>query len=102
MKANSFKFIVYSQKKQKEVKDAAVYTSNTAPGEMKDLSQALPDAYSPQYVEAAWYPWWEKQGFFSPEYGVSLKKYYLNKFIKFRHFYNFLKLCIFNLITKKF
>lgn len=30
----------------------------------------LPDSYSPQYVEAAWYPWWEKQGFFKPEFGV--------------------------------
>ena len=29
----------------------------------------LPDAYSPQYVEAAWYSWWEKSGFFKPEYG---------------------------------
>uniref|UniRef100_A0A672MY29 Valine--tRNA ligase n=1 Tax=Sinocyclocheilus grahami TaxID=75366 RepID=A0A672MY29_SINGR len=29
----------------------------------------LPDSYSPQYVEAAWYSWWEKQGFFKPEYG---------------------------------
>uniref|UniRef100_A0A7N6A3U3 valine--tRNA ligase n=1 Tax=Anabas testudineus TaxID=64144 RepID=A0A7N6A3U3_ANATE len=29
----------------------------------------IPDSYSPQYVEAAWYPWWEKQGFFKPEYG---------------------------------
>uniref|UniRef100_A0A8C2XH34 valine--tRNA ligase n=1 Tax=Cyclopterus lumpus TaxID=8103 RepID=A0A8C2XH34_CYCLU len=42
----------------------------TAPGEKKgDLSIPLPDSYSPQYVEAAWYPWWEKQGFFKPEYG---------------------------------
>lgn len=31
----------------------------------------MPDSYSPQYVEAAWYPWWEQQGFFRPEYGVS-------------------------------
>uniref|UniRef100_A0A7N6B0T0 valine--tRNA ligase n=1 Tax=Anabas testudineus TaxID=64144 RepID=A0A7N6B0T0_ANATE len=31
----------------------------------------IPDSYSPQYVEAAWYPWWEKQGFFKPEYGNS-------------------------------
>lgn len=30
----------------------------------------MPDAYSPQYVEAAWYSWWEKEGFFKPEYGV--------------------------------
>jgi len=33
-----------------------------------DTSFPLPDAYSPKYVEAAWYSWWEKQGFFSPEY----------------------------------
>lgn len=35
-----------------------------------DVICPLPDSYSPQYVEAAWYPWWEKQGFFKPEYGV--------------------------------
>ena len=29
----------------------------------------MPDAYSPQYVESAWYSWWEKSGFFKPEYG---------------------------------
>ena len=32
----------------------------------------MPDAYSPQYVEAAWYAWWEKSGFFKPEYGVGV------------------------------
>lgn len=56
----------------KEVKEAAVYTSNTLPGEKKDISGPLPDAYNPQYVEAAWYSWWEKEGFFTPEYGVSV------------------------------
>lgn len=61
-------FIV--QKKVKEVKESAVYTANTALGEKKDISGSMPDAYSPQYVEAAWYGWWEKQGFFKPEYGV--------------------------------
>uniref|UniRef100_A0A8C0XKF9 valine--tRNA ligase n=1 Tax=Castor canadensis TaxID=51338 RepID=A0A8C0XKF9_CASCN len=34
-----------------------------------DVSGTMPDSYSPQYVEAAWYPWWEQQGFFKPEYG---------------------------------
>uniref|UniRef100_A0A8C8VKB1 Valine--tRNA ligase n=1 Tax=Pelusios castaneus TaxID=367368 RepID=A0A8C8VKB1_9SAUR len=34
-----------------------------------DVAGPMPDAYSPQYVEAAWYPWWESQGFFKPEYG---------------------------------
>ena len=48
-----------------------MYTANTVPGEKKDISGALPDAYSPKYVEAAWYEWWEKQGFFKPDYKVS-------------------------------
>lgn len=29
----------------------------------------MPNAYSPRYVEAAWYEWWENEGFFKPEYG---------------------------------
>lgn len=33
------------------VKEAAVYEGNTKPGEKKDTSRALPDAYSPNYVE---------------------------------------------------
>ncbi|EMP27873.1 Valyl-tRNA synthetase [Chelonia mydas] len=33
-----------------------------------DTSVPLPAAYSPRYVEAAWYGWWEKEGFFKPEY----------------------------------
>lgn len=49
-----------------------MYTAGTAEGEKKDLSGPFPDAYSPQYVEAAWYSWWEKEGFFKPEYGVSI------------------------------
>ncbi|XP_049873606.1 valine--tRNA ligase isoform X2 [Pectinophora gossypiella] len=57
------------EKKAKETKESAVYTANTAPGEKKDIAGPMPDAYSPKYVEAAWYSWWEKQGFFKPEYG---------------------------------
>ena len=44
-----------------------MYTSETKPGEKKDTKCQLPDAYSPKYVESAWYEWWEKQGFFKPE-----------------------------------
>lgn len=43
---------------------------NTPVGDKKDVTCPMPDAYSPKYVEAAWYAWWEKQGFFKPEYGV--------------------------------
>ncbi|XP_013170152.1 PREDICTED: valine--tRNA ligase isoform X1 [Papilio xuthus] len=57
------------EKKAKETKESAVYSANTAPGDKKDINGPMPDAYSPQYVEAAWYAWWEKQGFFKPEYG---------------------------------
>ncbi|XP_077298663.1 valyl-tRNA synthetase [Arctopsyche grandis] len=57
------------QKKVKEVKESALYTTNTNPGEKKDVKCQMPDGYSPQYVEAAWYSWWEKSGFFKPEYG---------------------------------
>jgi len=57
------------EKPKKEEKIAAVYSSNTKIGEKKDTKCPLPDAYSPQYVESAWYSWWEKSGFFKPEYG---------------------------------
>lgn len=60
----------FQKKVIKEAKDVILYTKDTKPGEKKDLSGDFPDAYSPQYVEAAWYSWWEEQGFFKPEYGV--------------------------------
>ena len=56
---------------EEKAKSSAIYDeSRSIPGEMKDVSGALPDGYSPQYVEAAWYSWWEKSGFFKPEYGT--------------------------------
>ncbi|XP_011302810.1 valine--tRNA ligase [Fopius arisanus] len=55
--------------KKKEQKEAAVYDVVTPPGTKKNVTIPMPDAYSPQFVEAAWYPWWESQGFFKPEYG---------------------------------
>jgi len=57
------------KKEPKEVKETAKYERGTKSGDRKDTTCPLPDAYSPQYVEAAWYAWWEKQGFFKPEYG---------------------------------
>ncbi|KAM9591740.1 valine--tRNA ligase-like [Morphnus guianensis] len=58
---------------KKERRDPGVLTYDlpTPPGEKKDVSVPLPESYSPQYVEAAWYSWWERQGFFKPEYGRS-------------------------------
>uniref|UniRef100_A0A673IST2 Valine--tRNA ligase n=1 Tax=Sinocyclocheilus rhinocerous TaxID=307959 RepID=A0A673IST2_9TELE len=65
-------FCLLQQKKARpEKKELGVVTYNipTPPGEKKDVLSPLPDSYSPQFVEAAWYSWWEKQGFFKPEYG---------------------------------
>lgn len=49
-------------------KEIVLYEIPTELGEKKDVSGPLPPAYSPQYVEAAWYPWWVREGFFKPEY----------------------------------
>jgi len=46
----------------------SVYDGDTNSGIKKDVTRPLPDAYCPGYVEAAWYSWWEKSGFFKPEY----------------------------------
>lgn len=45
-------------KKQTYIED------KTVPGEMKDMSQPMAEAYHPKQVEAAWYAWWEKQKFY--------------------------------------
>ncbi|XP_054714307.1 valine--tRNA ligase-like [Uloborus diversus] len=55
--------------KEKKEKEVLIYDKEVAPGDKKDISGPMPDAYSPKYVEAAWYAWWEKSGFFKPEYG---------------------------------
>ncbi|XP_035879660.1 valine--tRNA ligase, mitochondrial isoform X1 [Phyllostomus discolor] len=53
-------------------KEIVLYEIPTELGEKKDVSQPLPPAYSPRYVEAAWYPWWVREGFFKPEYQIRL------------------------------
>lgn len=58
-------------KKEKVTKKVITYDINTPPGEKKDTTCPLPDVYSPSYVESTWYAWWEKKGFFKPEYGRS-------------------------------
>ncbi|KAF1742117.1 hypothetical protein MXB_1760, partial [Myxobolus squamalis] len=50
------------------------YTSVITPGEKKDTTCALPDKYYPKFVEAAWYDWWQAEGFFTPEYNKSLNE----------------------------
>lgn len=55
------------------MKQITEYTADTKPGEKKDISGEFPSAYSPKYVESAWYEWWEKEGLFKPEYNRDLR-----------------------------
>uniref|UniRef100_A0A915Q346 valine--tRNA ligase n=1 Tax=Setaria digitata TaxID=48799 RepID=A0A915Q346_9BILA len=55
-------------------KEIFEYSANTKPGEKKNTVVDLPNAYSPKYVEAAWYEWWQQVGFFRPEYKRDLRK----------------------------
>lgn len=40
------------------------FVNKTPPGEKKILDDAMAPTYHPKAVEAAWYEWWEKKGFF--------------------------------------
>lgn len=61
----------YRKKKEIKTRDkteirSASFTLTSELGEKKDVSQSF-EEYHPKYVEAAWYEWWEKSGFFSPD-----------------------------------
>ena len=47
----------------------------TPAGDRKDTGGELAKAYSPRLVEAAWYDWWEKCGFFTPANGSTKPKF---------------------------
>jgi len=59
------------KKKKVEKETLPEYIEETPKGEKK-LLKSLDDphrtAYVPKVVESAWYDWWEKEGFFTPEY----------------------------------
>ncbi|XP_058023705.1 valine--tRNA ligase, mitochondrial [Ahaetulla prasina] len=56
-----------NQNKTLSSRNITEYDIPTIAGQKKDTSAPLPASYSPRYVEAAWYPWWVKEGFFKPE-----------------------------------
>lgn len=43
------------------------FVNETPYGEKKDMTKPMASSYDPIAVEAAWYSWWEKSGFFKPE-----------------------------------
>jgi valyl-tRNA synthetase len=60
------------------------FVDPTAPGEKKLLQSfdhAHFSAYSPQAVEAGWYGWWEKSGFFQPKFTADGKVLPAGKFV---------------------
>ncbi|XP_046657722.1 valine--tRNA ligase-like isoform X2 [Daphnia pulicaria] len=66
-----------SEKPKKEVpvkpKAADIEIPQLPPGQKKDTTCPMPESYSPRYVEACWYSWWEKEGYFAPEYNRDIK-----------------------------
>ncbi|BFU24883.1 valine--tRNA ligase, putative [Entamoeba histolytica HM-1:IMSS-B] len=54
-------------KKQTKEKEEIKF-NKTIKGEKKRVIEPMPNTYSPKYVEEGWYEWWEKEGFFKPEY----------------------------------
>lgn len=62
------------EKKEKKKKDEDVlpeYAEETKKGDkkiLKSLDDPYHKAYIPAVVESAWYDWWEKEGFFKPEF----------------------------------
>ncbi|RKF60005.1 Valine--tRNA ligase, mitochondrial [Erysiphe neolycopersici] len=58
-----------AQKKAEE--ELSEYKEDTQPGEkkiIKPFSNPYFKAYNPKAIESAWYLWWEKEGFFKPEF----------------------------------
>ncbi|KAJ3022150.1 hypothetical protein HKX48_006886 [Thoreauomyces humboldtii] len=49
-----------------EVAAEPEFVNTTPKGQKKDLTAELPAAYNPVAVEASWYDYWEKSGFFKP------------------------------------
>ncbi len=63
------------EKKEKDKKTGvellAPFVEDTPPGEKKQLrpfDDPYCSSYHPVAVESAWYAWWEKQGFFQPQF----------------------------------
>ncbi|KAF7261463.1 hypothetical protein EG68_00986 [Paragonimus skrjabini miyazakii] len=57
-------------KKSKSKKQDNVVLPSLGHSGKKDVTQKMPDSYSPRFVEAHWYDWWERCGYFTPEFRV--------------------------------
>jgi len=64
------------KKKQEKKKEVFVYENKTPKGEKKvDIKEKMEKEYHPVQVESAWYDWWEKSGYFTPELNSEKPKF---------------------------
>ncbi|CAH1766226.1 10420_t:CDS:10, partial [Entrophospora sp. SA101] len=63
-----------SKKEKKSKSDKSItkneneFIDDVPPGQKKDMSKPMASKYNPKAVEYSWYTWWEKEGFFEPEF----------------------------------
>ena len=52
--------------------DKSTFVNPTPEGDKKDMEKIpMADAYTPMAVEAGWYSWWEKQGYFKADNAIT-------------------------------
>lgn len=66
---------------QKAADATSQFVNITPPGEKKILSDVMAPGYQPRAVEAAWYEWWEAQGFFHADPELARKKSPEDRFV---------------------
>eukprot|EP00056_Hartaetosiga_gracilis_P003916 m.69527 g.69527 ORF g.69527 m.69527 type:complete len:998 (+) comp11633_c0_seq1:860-3853(+) len=52
----------------KKIKNKKEITFTPTPSGEKKKMEEMPPSYHPEYVQDGWYDWWQKKGFFKPEY----------------------------------
>jgi valyl-tRNA synthetase len=60
--------------KKDEIRLKKDFNNTTPKGEKKDMTQPMLNEYDPPAVEAAWYDWWEAQGFFKGDENDTTKE----------------------------
>jgi len=70
-----------AKKKEKAPAAPAAPLVETPWGEKKDMSATMAAGYDPEAVESAWYAWWEKKGFFTPDVEAAKKQTADKKFV---------------------
>lgn len=73
----------HCKEEKKKIREVTKYDRIIEEGAEKDVSDPMPASYSPDYVEACWYAWWKRSGFFKPEINAPRGKISHNRFYLF-------------------